>query len=300
MKKTVLSLAVLLFLPTLSACGNSGTQGSSNTQKEEPSQASQLDKVEDYLKNDKYYQAMDMLEAVKDKGTSDEKQEADAILDQIELYQTAEENIQDDRYKVAEENLDEVIEKDNGSAVMRDKADELKSEAEKKQEEKDKEEKEQKEEKAKEEKSNNKKGGSVGSSRSSASWSSSKSSRLYSFMDSWATQMGQTYYEMDFDESVVTLGDYSVDDLVDGTATPLVNGSEVSFNYSGGSGYEVVAVYDGATNDGTDTAYVFALGPNGPVALVAQGLANGRHGYVNFKPTANSTLQSGFANIANS
>lgn len=135
-------------------------------------------------------------------------------------------------------------------------------------------------------------------SNNKGSWSSEKNHQLSSFMISWSQEMHQSYSKMSFDDSISTFNNRSVDDLVDGSLKPLVNGSPVTFSYDSSGDYQVVSVYDGATNDGTLTSYVFALGPNGPVALVSQGKHNGHS--VSFKPTANTVLQNGFTNIANS
>ena len=295
MKKLLFSSLLLCTFPLVGACGNNNEQATT-TQSQETTKKDYIKEAESFIDDDKMYQAQDMLETAKEEGNSEQKEQADAILEQIDLYQTALDNTKDERYDVALDNLDKVIDEDNGSAAMKDKAYEEKDKVRDLQDEKEEEE-DKKQEEEKDKKAKTKNSASVGGG---SSWNSGKTQQLYSFMDSWASQMRQTYYEMDFDESVITLGNYSVDDLVDGTATPIVNGRETTFNYDGSSGYEVVAVYDGATNDGTDTCYVFAIGPGGPVALVAQGLTNGRHGGVSFKPTANQALQNGFANIANS
>ena len=121
---------------------------------------------------------------------------------------------------------------------------------------------------------------------------------LISFINSWATDMGQEYYRMALGDPITSFDYSSVIDLVDGTTTPLVNGNPVDFSLDTSGQYEIVGAYEGRTNDGTPTSYLFALGPNGPVALVSQGNNSGNS--VSFKPTANTTLQSGFANIANS
>lgn len=131
----------------------------------------------------------------------------------------------------------------------------------------------------------------------SSSWVNEKTDQLASFMDSWSQEMDQSYTVVTNDTPIEALGNRSINDFVDGSVTPEVNGSPVKFGYNSSAQYRVVAAYDGETNNGTKTAYVFTMGPNGPVALVAQGDNSGDS--VSFKPTENKKLQDGFANIMN-
>lgn len=292
---------MLLSLPLMSACGNSGsTSHESTTSSEETKQdTNPIEEAEKFASDDKFYQAQDVLD--KAKKDSKYQKNSEAFLAQIDLYKKAENAYNDNRYDVASDNINKVIDQKDGSSVMKDKADKLKEKIEKaKDDEESKSEQKtvgKSEEAARNQKSKHISGGTVGEEKSS--WTSAKTADLNQFMDSWAKEMGQTYYELSFGERVITLGNYSIDDLVNGSVTPMVSGHPTTFSFDKSGAYEVVAAYDGSTNDGTDTAYVFAIGPGGPVALVAQGLANGENGSINFKPTANTNLQGGFANIAN-
>lgn len=300
MKKIFLGTLVLLGLPLITACGGqSGSVANSSSSEVQSQKSNLISEAEKLVSDDQFYQAQDVLKkAQKNKETQDK---AMAFLDQIDLYKKAENAYDDDRYEVASDNVDQVINQKDGSNVMKDKADKLKEKIEKakdKHEQQSSQEKEKSESSEKNKKEQNIVGKSVGEDKSLA-WNSNKTIQLNHFMDSWAKKMGQTYYELTFSEPVETLGHYSINDLVNGSVAPKVSGKTTSFSYGKSGAYKVVAAYDGTTNDGTSTTYVFAIGPGGPVALVAQGTSNGEDGSVNFKPTANTTLQNGFANIAN-
>lgn len=136
-----------------------------------------------------------------------------------------------------------------------------------------------------------------GSDSDSSSWVNEKTDQLVSFMDSWSQEIDQSYTVVTNDTPIKALGNRSINDFVDGSVTPEVNGSPVKFGYNSSVQYRVMIAYDGETNNRTKTAYVFTMRPNGPVALVAQGDNSGDS--VSFKPTENKKLQDGFANIMN-
>lgn len=276
MKKKIFCTGLLFSLCLLTACGSEGNGDDA------------IKKAESFIEQNQLYKAQDVLTKAKEDSSGKAKENINTMLEQITLYQEASDECSDKKYDKAKTDIKKIIDDKKGSAVLKDKAEKLRDKVEK-EEKKQEDKKKESEESTKE---------SVSQSHEEKStWSAAKSRQLYSFMDSWATEMGQEYQEEDFDEPIATLGYHSIDDLVDGTVAPMVNGREITFSYSTSGDYEVVAAYDGSTNDGTDTTYVFAIGPGGPVALVAQGDNNGD--VISFKPTANTSLQNGFVNIAN-
>lgn len=150
MKKLLFSSLLLCTLPLTVACGNNDQTETS--QSEVSSKKDYIKEAEAFIDDDKMYQAQDMLETAKEEGNSEQKEEAEAILEQIDLYQTALDNTKDERYDVALDNLDKVIDENNGSSAMKDKAYEEKDKVRDLQDEKEEEEeKKQDEEKAQKE-----------------------------------------------------------------------------------------------------------------------------------------------------
>lgn len=290
-KKVILSLVgTSLLLVGCSLNKEQSTSTSSEpTQNQETTVDSTINQAETLVKENKFYQAEELLEKEKTKITGKNLQKIDAILTQINVYQKAKKNIIDERYQVAEDNLNKVIEQKNGSAVLKDQASK---------------EKEALSEKIKQSKTS--KTSETTETETGQCWNKEKAKALASFMNQWEDEMHQRYYCRSFNEPAASIANRTVNDIISGDITAYVGNSVAHFSTNGApSTYQVVDFYDGRAsfpgdcegNCGRTIAYLFCYDPNGkPVALVAE--HPGEAGKIGFLPTKNQKLQNAFARIA--
>lgn len=299
LKMTLLSIGLGILLV---GCGTQSTTSSPSSESIEPKEE-KVDYMDEATKNieaNHFYQAQDALKKIQETGSVEDKEKAEHTLNQIELYQTAEDNLSDHRFEVAQDNLDKIIEDDQGLAIMKDKASELKKKVSRQEDEKEKLDKASKE-KQKTKKSNQTK------KDNTARWNSEKSSELSHFMVSWGNQMGQHYTELS-PSSMTPWG--NVGDIISGHnqgMTTTYNGQNFSAVWSStgeGSGYNVVAAYTDASDTTQDRRgsqlghlYLFVIINGQPHVLITEQNQGNTENRLYFKDTANTSLRNGFSSI---
>ncbi|MGQ5709071.1 DUF4767 domain-containing protein [Lactobacillus sp. PSON] len=132
------------------------------------------------------------------------------------------------------------------------------------------------------------------------SWNNTKAQQLASFVTNWSTGINQVYQKYDGTQPLKTnVGTVYPDVLFQRQF--LLNGQNVTLSWSpnlkGQAEYKVVAIYnDNFKEANMHYTYLFCFHNNKPVILLDQG---GNTNPITLIKTKNSTLQTGFANIAN-
>lgn len=141
--------------------------------------------------------------------------------------------------------------------------------------------------------SSEKKPKGVASKKSGQLWTSSKDSKLESFMHQWGKSVDQTYAKYDGTKSIITTsGKNYPQDLANAT----VDGKKVKIAWdkkgTGKNDYNVVAIYNhNKSSSDSSITYAFTLADGEPIVLVNEGSGN------NWSETKNKSLRENFVNI---
>lgn len=277
----------------LSGCGQSTSSSSSSSSESAQEQTvNSLVEIKNDLEEDSYNQAKEKLDEAlkKDPDNKDLK----AAKEQVDLYMKAKEAYREGRYDVALDNAKKVCKVESGLELMDSKAKDLETKA--------KDELAEKQQKSKEKKVQKREQAATKAANvSNSKWNGTKQAELGNLMTQWSASMGQDYSKVGFSEYVGNMG-CSVSDFQNGSATLYVSGQPVTVtlgNQEAGSSYHIVGAYDGMTNNGDDTTYLFAIHNGQGVVLVSQNSdyieSNTVDSY--FTPTKNQNLSSRFANL---
>lgn len=263
-------------------------------------------KVTQLIEDNKLYQAKEELKNQEQNAEPKDKEKIQKWRSDIDYYQTAEKNFEDDRYKVALDNLDKIIKNNDSLAILKDKAEQLKDKINN-----DK----LKEEDDSDKSSKQNKSSHVNNEKEEI-WNQEKSNTLSRFMDSWDDKMGQHYVEIKEGSHMRVPWADDIDDMITKgeTMQPALESTDVPIKTRWADGrydngvYNVVAVYsnfqyeEGQPEIGlgsSGTMYLFTIYNHKPLVLVTQQNQGNPKNYVYFKETENVDLKKGFAHIVN-